>query len=139
MAATQGKTGRFGRATVLGVEIGITKWTTKMRKEFADATDSNNYDSGTTQTWTSQDPGVVGCDATVEGYFDFAGTTDTNFIQKFKSDGPYAMILYQDRTTVHASWNWDFSDVETTVSVPGSTMITFTANAKSNGVPTSLP
>lgn len=139
MAATQGATGRFGRATVNSVEIGITRWTGKMRKEFADATDSNNYDSTTAQTWTSQDPGVVGCDATIEGYFDLSGTTDANFIQKFKTDGPYPMSLYQTRTLLWASWNWDFSDVEITVSVPGATMMTFTANAKSNGPPASLP
>lgn len=139
MAATQSATGRFGRGTVLGVEIGITKWTGKMRKEFADATDSNNYDATTGQTWTSQDPGVVGCDATVEGYYDFSGTIDANFIQKFKSDGPYAMILYLTRTAVWASWNWDFSDFEISLSVPGATNITFSANCKSNGAPTSLP
>ena len=139
MAATQSATGRRGRATIQGVECGITKWTGKMRKEFADATDSNNYDTLTTQTWTSQDPGVVGCDATVEGYYDFSGVTDTNFIQTFKTDGPYAMVLYYNRSVVYASWLWDFSDVEISVSVPGSTMITFTANAKSNGAPVSLP
>ncbi len=139
MAATQSATGRFGRATVLGVEIGITKWTGKMRKEFADATDSNNYDSATAQVWTSQDPGVVGADGTIEGYYDLGGTTDANFTQKFKSDGPYATILYLSRTTVWASWNMDYTDVEFAVMVPGATMITFTANWKSNGTPTSLP
>lgn len=139
MAATQGATGRFGRATILGVECGITKWTGKMRKEFADATDSNNYDAATAQTWTSQDPGVVGADGSVEGNYDFSGVTDTNFVQKFKSDGPYAMSLFLTRTVLWASWLWDFSDVEISVSVPGATMIAFTANCKSNGPPVSLP
>ena len=139
MAATQSATGRFGRGTVNSVEVGITKWTGKMRKEFADATDSNNYDTVTQQTWTSQDPGVVGADATVEGYYDFSGVTDANFTQKFKTDGPYAMSLYLTRTLLWASWLWDFSDVEFSVMVPGATTITFTANAKSNGTPVSLP
>jgi hypothetical protein len=139
MAATQSATGRYGRGQVNNVEIGITKWTGKMRKEFADSTDSNDYDSVTTQVWTSQDPGVVGCDGTLEGYYDMSGTTDANFTQKFKTDGPYPISLYLTRTLLWGSWNVDFSDVEFSVSVPGSTMIAFVANFKSNGVPTSLP
>lgn len=139
MAATQSFTGRFGRAQVNAVEIGITKWTMKARKEFADATDSNNFDATTGQLWTSQDPGAVGFDGSVEGNYDAAGTTDTNFIQKFKSDGPFPVSLFYTRTVLAMTANCDFSDVDVTVSVPGSTMVTFTANFKTNGVPTSLP
>jgi hypothetical protein len=139
MAQTQSFTGRFGRAQVLGVEIGITRWTAKARKEFADATDSNDFDTGTGQLWTSQLPGVVGFDGTLEGYYDAAGTTDANFIQKFKSDGPYATSLYLSRTVLFMTANVDYSDVEISVSIPGATMVSFTANWKSNGVPTSIP
>ncbi len=139
MAATQSATGRYGRATVLGVEIGITGWTAKPSKAFADATDSNNYDTVTTQVWRSQDPGDVGFDGTITGNFDLAGTTDANFIQKFKSDGPYATALYQTRTVLFLSGNFDYTDVDITVTVPGATMMTFTANWKLNGTPPSLP
>ncbi len=136
MAITQttSMTGRFGNAKVNGVAIGITGWNCTVRKEFADSTDSNNYDPVTSQTWTSQQPGVVGVDAMVKGNFDQSGIVDANFIQKFKTDGPYAMGLYLTQTLQFASGNWDFSDVQTTVEVPGSTMVTFTANAKSNGI-----
>jgi hypothetical protein len=136
---TQAQTGRFGNITVNNVACNITKWEGTLRKEFADATDSGNYDATTGQVWTSQDPGVVGADASVEGYYDFAGTTDANFTQKFKSDGPFPMALYLSLTTLWANWNWDFSNVKFSVSVPGSTMIGFTADAKSNGAPISLP
>lgn len=139
MALTQSATGRFGRAVVNSVEIGISTWTGTMRREYADATDSNGYDPVTKQLWTYQDPGVVGCDATVEGYFDLSGTTDTNFIQGFKTDGPYPMQLYLTRTILWASWNWDFTNVKTTVTIPGATMISFSADVKSNGIPISLP
>jgi hypothetical protein len=134
MAATQSITGRGGSAKVNGVTIGITRWTGRLRKEFADATDSNNYDAATGQTWTSQAPGVLGMDGTVEGNYDLAGTTDANFTQKFKTDGPYATVLNLSPTVSHSSFNADFSDVEYSVSVPGSTMVTFTANFKSNGI-----
>lgn len=139
MAQTQSFTGRFGRATVNAVEVGITKWTAKGRKEFADSTDSNDFDATTGQLWTSQDPGVVGFDGTIEGYYDAAGSTDTNFIQKFKSDGPFPTSLYLTRTVLFMTANCDYSDVEVSVSVPGATMVSFTANFKTNGVPTSLP
>lgn len=136
MALTQSATGRLGNASVNGVAIGITGWNCTIHKEFADATDSNNYDASTGQLWGSQAPGVLGADATIEGNFDLAGSTDTNFLQKFKSDGPYAMILKITPTITYISGNWDFSDVQTTVSVPGATMINFTANAKSNNIMT---
>jgi hypothetical protein len=136
MAATQSRTGRWGNATVNGVVINITKWTAKPRKEFADSTDSGGYDSVTTQVFTSQKPGATGLDGTIEGNYDFGGTTDANFTQLFNSDGPYATVLGFSPTTTFASFNADYSDVEYSVMVPGATMITFTANFKSNGKPT---
>lgn len=127
-------TGRFGNATIRTIAIGITGWDATVRKAFDDGTDSNNYDPVTVQTWTSQQPGVVGVDASVEGNFDTGGLVDTNLIQIFKTDGPYAMTLSFSRTLSFCSGNWDFSDVHLSVKVPGSTMVTFTANAKSNGI-----
>lgn len=133
MAATQSRTGRWGEATVNSVLINITKWTAKPRKEFADSTDSGGYDAVTKQVFTSQAPGVTGLDGTIEGNYDFGGTTDANFTQLFYTDGPYAVILAFSTTLNFATFSADFSDVEYTVMVPGSTMITFTTNFKSNG------
>lgn len=136
MPQTQSQTGRFGTATVLGVFIPITTWTAKVRKAFAPSTDSNNYDAVTGQTWTSQQPGVVGMDGTIGGNFDFSGTIDGNFIQKFKTDGPYAIALGLTRTTTFASCNADFSDVDVSVTIDDANMITWSATWKSNGVVT---
>lgn len=136
MAATQSTTGRFGTGSVNGTAIGITRWTARLHKDLADATDSNNYDATTQQTYQSQAYGVIGIDGTLEGNYDLGGSTDSNFTQKFKTDGPYPVVLGITRTTTFASFSADFSDVEFSVSVPGSTMVTFTANFKSNGVPT---
>ena len=132
--ATQSKTGRFGGATVRTNSVAITKWTCKIIKEFADSTDSGGYDAATTQTWGSQAPGVLRLEGSIEGNFDFSGTTDANFIQTFKSEGPYATVLAFDKSNNFANGNFDYTDVECAVEVPGSTMITFTANIKSNGV-----
>ncbi len=136
MAQTLDTTGRYGNVTVLGVVIPITGWRCKVHKEFAIATDSGNYDSATAQLWRSRAPGEVWCEGSLEGNFDLAGTTDANFIQKFKSDGPYAVVLNITRTVQFASFNGDFDEIEINVAVPGATMVTFTTPFMSNGVPT---
>lgn len=139
MAKTAGLTGRFGRGQVNGVEISVTKWTFKMRKEFADATDSNGFDTVSGQLYTYQYPGVLGGDGSIEGFVDTSGIFDTNFIQAFKTDGPFPVALYYTRTLLFANWLMDFSDVDISVSVPGATTIAYTANFKTNGTPISLP
>jgi hypothetical protein len=136
---TAGTTGRFGRATINTVEISVTKWSVKPHKEFSDGTDSNNYDTVTTQLWISQYPGAVGFDGSVEGLVDTSGVFDTNFIQAFKIDGPFPLALYYTRTILFMNFNCDFTDVDVTVTVPGATTIPYTANFKTNGAPISLP
>jgi hypothetical protein len=136
---TAGFTGRFGRATLNGVEMSLTKFSSKPRKEFADGTDSNNYDSVTGQLWTSQYPGATGFDGSLEGFVDTGGIFDTAFIQALKTDGPFPLIKYYNRTLVYFNWLCDFTDVEVNLVVPGATMVTFSANYKTNGPPTSLP
>ncbi len=136
MSATLDATGRFGNATVNGVIINITGWRCKVHKEFAISTDSGNFDAASNQLWRSRAPGEVWCEGSLEGNFDLAGTTDANFIQKFKSDGPYAVALNITQTVKFASFNADFDEVEINVAVPGATMVTFTTPFMSNGIPT---
>lgn len=136
MAATQSFTGRFGTASVSNTPVGITGWTARLHKDLADATDSNNYDASTNQTFQSQAYGVIGIDGSLTGNVDLGGSTDSLFIQKFLTDGPYPLTLSFTRSVVFASMNADFSDVDFSLSVPGSTMVTFTANFKSNQKPT---
>lgn len=133
MAVTQSKTGRSGSATVGGVVIPITKWSVKSNRNLADATDSGNYDPVSGQTFSSQANGVVGIEITIEGNYD-AATTATNITAKIKLDGPFAVVLKIDPTTTYASGNFDFSDVECNLEVPGGTMVAWTATGKSNGV-----
>jgi hypothetical protein len=139
MAKTAGTTGRFGRVQVNTIEQSLTKWNAKPRKEFADGTDSNNYDTVTGQLWTSQYPGAVGFDGSIEGLYDTSGIFDTAFIQSFKIDGPFPIALYITRTLLFMSFMCDITDVDITVTVPGAVTIPFTANFKTNGAPVSLP
>lgn len=137
MAATQSVTGRGGSAKVNNVTIGITRWEATITRALADATDSNNYDSTSGQTFQSQAEGVVGIDGTLEGNYDLSGTTDANFSQKLvAADGPYPVVLGLTPSVNFASLNADFENVRYSVSVPGATMITFSCSFKSNGKPT---
>lgn len=134
--ATQSVTGRSGNATINSVVIGITQWEATITRQLADATDSNNYDSVSGQTFQSQAEGVVGIDGTLSGNYDLSGTTDANLSQKLvASDGPYPIMLAFTPTVKFASFSADLENVRYSVSVPGATMITFSSSFKSNGKP----
>jgi len=135
VAVTNSATGRYGNATVGGNVVNITKWTGKLHKEFAKSTDSGNLDAtGTPQLWQSRKPGEVWIEGTIEGYYDFGGSTDTNFTANFKIDGPFATVLKLNSTVTWASFNADFDDFNLEVTVPGATTIGFTTNFQSNGI-----
>lgn len=133
MAATQGLTGRGGNITVATVVIPITKWTLKNTSELSDATDSGNYDPASGQTFNSQYKGTVGAEVTLEGNYDL-GTTSANISARLKQDGPFPIVLKLNAATTYASANFDLSDVEVSLEVPGATNVTWSATAKSNGI-----
>lgn len=134
MAATQAKTGRGGNITIGGNVVPVTKWSAKLTVAFADSTDSGNYNSGSGNLYKSQLPGDQQVDGSIEGFYDTA-TTSTNITSNIKNptSGPYALVLKFDPSTTYFSGNVDFSDVDFTVQVPGSTIVNYTANFKSNG------
>jgi hypothetical protein len=133
--AVQKTTGRGGSLTLKGNVITITSWTAKGSKELADSTDSANYDPNSGQLWKSQQPGALAMEVSVEGNFDLSSTS-ANIIQLLKTDPPVDVILNITPTVKYCEANFDLSDVETKLSVPGGTMVTFSANLKSNGVVT---
>jgi hypothetical protein len=134
MAATQGKTGKAGSITISGNVVPITKASPKVTMNFADATDSGNYDSGSGNLYKSQLAGDTQMELSIEGFWD-AATTSTNITAKIQApgSGPYAMVVKLDGSTTYCSGNFDLTDVSLDVTVPGATMISFTATAKSNG------
>lgn len=135
MAQTQGKTGKAGSITISSNVIPITKWSAKINFEFADATDSGNYDSGSGRLPKSQLAGDDQMEVTIEGNWD-AATTSTNLLALLKApnSGPYAVVLKIDASTPFANGNFDLTDAETTLEVPGATTVKYTCNAKSNGL-----
>lgn len=130
---TNSATGRKGKLVVAGNTIAITKWSGKLVTEYADGTDSANYDAVTGNTWASQQPGVTHTEGTIEGNYDLSNTS-TNITSKIKTPGPYAATFGLTDSVNWGSGNIDLTDVEVSVEIPGSTMITFSANWKSSGV-----
>lgn len=126
-------TGRGGSATVGGHAVAISKWTAKFTKALADTTDSSTWDG--THLFQSQAPGVLGCDGTLEGYWDQAGSTTTYLMNILLNDPKTAVTLAYDSTGSHNAMvgYFDISDVEISLEVPGATAVKFTANFKSNG------
>lgn len=134
MAQTQGKTGKAGSLTISSNVIPITKANPKVSMEFANATDSGNYDPVSGNIYTSQLSGETKIVLQIEGYWD-AATTSTNITAKIQnpSGGPWPMVVKLDGSTTYCSGNFDLTDVDLQVEVPGATMISFTATATSNG------
>lgn len=133
---TQSITGRGGSMKINGVVLGITEWSGKLHKEFAVSTDSNNLDPVTGQLYRSRAPGEIWVEFTCKGNYDMAGTTDANFSQKWKQDGPWPVVLGLTPTTNFASFNADLDDINFAVTVPGATMVTFDSGGQSNGITT---
>lgn len=134
MAATQGKTGKAGSLTISGNVIPITSANPKVSMSFADSTDSGGYDAGTGNLYKSQLAGDTQIELSIEGFWD-AATTSTNITAKIQNPGagPYTMVVKLDGSTTYCSGNFDLENVDLKVQVPGATMISFTATAKSNG------
>ncbi|MHC5542405.1 hypothetical protein ACYOEI_29635 [Singulisphaera rosea] len=134
MAATQSKTGKAGSITIAGTVIPITSWSSKLAVDFADSTDSGNYDPGTGTLPKSQLPGAFQLEISIEAFWD-AATTSSGVVAKAKAPGggPYAVVLKLDASTTYCSGNFDLSDVDVKLTVPGASMVTLTCNGKSNG------
>jgi hypothetical protein len=134
VAQTQGKTGKAGSITISGNVIPITRANPKVSMEFADSTDSGNYDPTSGNLYKSQLAGDTQIVLAIEGYWD-AATTSTNITGKIQNPaaGPYPLVVKLDGSTTYCSGNFDLTDVDLQVEIPGATMISFTATARSNG------
>jgi hypothetical protein len=131
--ATSFRTGRFGKMTIAGTAIPVTKWSFKLDKSLQETTSTSSYDAGTTQTWQEQLPGVLKGEGSIDFNWD-ANSTSSAIIAKLKLDAAVAIVLQVDQSTTYASFNADLSDVDMNLEVDGK--VSGTANFKSNGVVT---
>jgi hypothetical protein len=142
MPRTGAVSGRGGSCVITinsstSILLNITGWEGNLMKNFGDSTDSGNIDS-VGQLWRSQVPGDVGMDGTLSAWYDSSGTTTSLIAATMKSDGPFATSLSISSGALFAAWNLDFANIKQTLTVPGSTTVSFTTDFKSNGSPTTL-
>jgi hypothetical protein len=130
----KGLTGKAGTITVHGNVIAITKMTDKLNVEFADSTDSSNYDPTSGNLFKAQLSGDQQMEFTIEGFYDLNSTpANLTALVQNPSGGPYPCVSELDGKNQRFNGSVDLYDVETTCEVPGAVMVSFTCTAKSNG------
>jgi hypothetical protein len=125
-------TGKAGSMTWNSSTLTITKVGHKIAKSMADSTDSSNFVSGNNQLFKSQLPGDNQLTLSIEGYFD-SSQTPTNIYAAMLSDAQVAIVTNITAAIQVAAGNFDISDWESDVTVPGGVMVDFKCTAMSNG------
>ncbi len=126
-------TGKAGTMTWNSATLAITEANHKIAKSMADATDSDGYDSGTGQLYKSQYPGDVQLTLSIKGNFD-SSTVPTTIYAAMFADAVVAVVTKINSTTTVVTGNFDVSDWESTITVPGGTMVDFSCTLVSNGL-----
>ena len=137
MPETQSMTGVAGNLTLNGSLLPITKADPKTMFEFADSTDSGNFvpSAGSQGTlFKGQKAGDTQMEIAIEGYYDSA-TTPSNLLTSLMdpNSGPWPMVVKLNGTIVYVTGNFDIYNVDTSMTIPGAVMVSFSATAKSNG------
>ena len=131
-------TGKAGTLTYANTVLTITKWSANVNKDFADSTDSSDYDSNTTHlVWKEQLASGIAIEGDIEGYWDTTANTGTNaFLMSyfFSANAAADLALKLDASTVFASGNADLTNFKIEVAVNEAKTTGFTASYKSNGI-----
>jgi hypothetical protein len=126
------KTGKAGNILVNAAVIPITKWTAKVTKEYANATDSTGFDASNQQLWKKQAAGSIQLEGSIEGFFDFdAGSSAV--LAAVLNDFALLTVLMYDATQPYASGLMNYMDFDSGVEVEGGTTIGYTTGFKSYG------
>jgi hypothetical protein len=125
-------TGKAGSMTWNSTALTMTEANHKVSKTMADSTDSSNYQSATNQLYKSQIPGDLQLTLAVKGWYDSA-QTPTTVIAAMQSDAMVVVTTNANASIQIASGNFDVSDWESTVTIPGGTMVDFSCTLMSNG------
>ncbi len=126
------KTGKAGNILVNSAVVAITKWSGKVTKEFAPATDSTGFDSSNQQLWKKQAAGSVQLEGSLEGFFDF-NIGSSAILAAVLGDVAILTVLKYDETTPYATGLMNYMDFDSGVEVEGGTTVGFTTGFKSYG------
>jgi len=125
-------TGKAGSFVYSGTSIPFTTLKPKVAVDFADSTDSSNYDPASNLVHKSQIAATTQIELGIEGWFDL-NTTDQVLIAALYSAGPPVLAtIYLMPGKVLGHGYFDLESLE--CEVPIGDMVKFTASLKSNGV-----
>lgn len=129
------KTGKAGSLVVINQEVFISKWDVTVEKTWADATDSSGFDPTNQQLWKKQAAGAIQASGTMEGFFDFLGSSVAT-LQALLADTAIAAIFNLDRDTPFFAGLINIENFKSGIETEGGTTIGFSCDWKSYGVPT---
>ena len=132
MAAPVKLAGKAGTFSYNGTLIPFKVMKPKVATEYADNTDSSNYDVTTNLVHKAQTPVTTQVELSIEGMFDLNTTDSTLITQLYSGAAAVPVIINLNSTKVFGHGNFDLTDFE--ASIPIDDMVTFTASLKSNGV-----
>lgn len=126
--------GKSGSFVYNGVTVPFKSLKPKTTRDFADTTDSANYDSASDLVHKAQIAVTTQTEVPVEGLFDL-NTTPTTFVASlFNAAGalPCSFVYTSGRPYGHG--NFDLIDFETTIVTDQAEAVKWTATLRSNGV-----
>jgi hypothetical protein len=126
------KTGKAGNILVAAAVVAITKWSGKLTKEYANATDSTGFDPTNQQLWKKQAAGSIQLEGSIEGFFDF-NADSSSVLAAVLGDVALQTVLNYDETTPFATGPMNFMDFDSGIDVEGGTTVGFTTGFKSYG------
>ena len=126
------KTGKAGNILINAAVVAITKWSSKVIKEYADSTDSNGFDPISRQLWKTQAAGSLQLEGSIEGYFNF-NVGLSAILAAVLDDIPILTVLKFDETLTYTTGLMNFLDFDSDVEVDGAVTIPYTTNFKSYG------
>lgn len=132
MAKSATLTGKAGSFVFNGTTVPFKSLKPKTTREYADNTDSSNYDPTTDLIHKSQQKTTTQTEVTVEGLFDL-NTTPTSLIAALYSGADAVPCSFNlSPTRVYGHGNFDLTDFE--CEAPIDDDVKWTATLKSNGI-----
>jgi hypothetical protein len=124
-------TGKASYINFGGALLGITKATPKVNRKLADTTDSGDYLSTPDMLFPTQIPVSAPLELAIEGRYRFSSTPAVvSLLATSATQIPIVIGLSSQAIWGHG--NFDISDFDT--GIPVDDVVTFTCNAKSNGL-----
>jgi hypothetical protein len=134
MAKSANVHGKSGSFVFNATTIPFKSVKPKTTRDFADTTDSSNYDAGTDLVHKSQLKVATQTEVPVEGLFDLNTTPSSLIAQLYNGADAVACSFNYTSGHPYGHGNFDLIDFETTYVSDQADVVKWTATLRSNGV-----